>query len=1140
MKLSRLLALVLPAFALTAFAQEPPVTPPTPPVQPKIITKEHTIFVPFEKLEEVFEGQEQGVFLPYREFLEMWNKVNLPEKLKKTEPPVDGVVAGASYVGKVDGDLAEIKAKVNFEALKDGWSQIPLGTGLALAEAKTTALLNATDAGQMIIFPKKGSYTLDATVFGKITRDKGHATLPLNLPRTAVSQFELTIPEKGLEFTIAPASAFTATENEGGTKLSVYFGASQQTVIMWSKKGGETALPALLFADAQTDVRVSAGALRTDVTVNYRILRAGVSTFQFEVPQGAQVLAVDGQGIKEWKPLPDEKGQAAKNQTIEVTLHTAAKDNYSLKLTLESALGALPQKPPLPLVSALKVERQSGSVTVNADAELVVEPGDLQGLTQQGVALMKDGKSQPGLVGSYRYLRLPYSGVLNVTEAKPQIEVASHTLLTIGMETLTLNAGFVYTVKKAGIFGVQIELPPGYANEEAIGQMVDSSTVAVVGAKRVISVKFKSRQIGSIQFWVNADSPRKSADETVPAPVFNPLAVERHDAKLGLAIHVSLKANTTDKGEMREEDIRNLDGTGIKNATQTPLTLGFRYRSQAGAAVKPARLQFELRKSRVSAEVLTLVEVRETLTKHSWIVNHTVEFAGVNEFSIEVPKAIADDLQIEGANIKERIKVEGFNANAAPTGRVIWRVVLQDKVLGTHTLTFSHDEARTEQKPGAGMPVALHEVKALNVFRETGQVAVLKDGNLEFAKTDAQGLETIDPKELNAVLQRDGIFLAYKYSQHPATLSLSVSKNFYLDVPQAIVTYAVLTSVIAEDGAETTEVIYWVKNNSQQFFSIALPSRGGKQARLLSDAFVNGEPQQPSKRPDKNEVLIRLPARQANNAEFPVRFVYEVPSAKPGEKLGWRGTFNLEPPQLAGVKVLQTRWTLFLPASQRYVDFGGAMREDAGAFGWELFARKLRMFVPQVGPPAPAVGGARHAEPQALPTPKSAGFDTQLRREGVSVELRRMDAPAVVKVSHRSKTYAFVFEAMAGLLGFAGAIALLRRGRGEKWAYFLFVGLGALVVSGAVLPRSAGPWQMFAGGVFAGVGIWIVCGIMAAMRAWAERAEQRKLQAEARAVAEAERRAAIFQANAARAAAAHPHAEPPKPGEPPTQTGGQP
>jgi len=32
------------------------------------------------------------------------------------------------------------------------------------------------------------------------------------LPKTAVSQFELTIPEKGLEFTISPAAAYSAIQ----------------------------------------------------------------------------------------------------------------------------------------------------------------------------------------------------------------------------------------------------------------------------------------------------------------------------------------------------------------------------------------------------------------------------------------------------------------------------------------------------------------------------------------------------------------------------------------------------------------------------------------------------------------------------------------------------------------------------------------------------------------------------------------------------------------------------------------------------------------------------------------------------------------------------------------------------------------
>ena len=116
---------------------------------------------------------------------------------------------------------------------------------------------------------------------------------------------------------------------------------------------------------------------------------------------------------------------------------------------------------------------------------------------------------------------------------------------------------------------------------------------------------------------------------------------------------------------------------------------------------------------------------------------------------------------------------------------------------------------------------------------------MIKDGNLEFTKTDAKGLELIDPKELHGALQRDGIFLAYKYSAHPIALTLDVSKNLYLDVPPAVVSYAVLTSVIAEDEAETTEVIYWVRNNAQQFFSIQLPTKAGK-AREAAQRRVCG------------------------------------------------------------------------------------------------------------------------------------------------------------------------------------------------------------------------------------------------------------------------------------------------------------
>ena len=172
------------------------------------MTREQTIYVPFEKLEDVFGKEERGVFLPYREFLEMWNRLNLPEKLKNSEPPVEGVLAAANYAG----------------------------------------------AATRCSFPPRAATKSRQWSSGRIARATGRSTLRLKLPRTSVSQFKMTIPEKGLDFASTPAAAFSAVENaDGSTRLIVYFGASQEVNISRTKKTGETALAALLFADVPTE-----------------------------------------------------------------------------------------------------------------------------------------------------------------------------------------------------------------------------------------------------------------------------------------------------------------------------------------------------------------------------------------------------------------------------------------------------------------------------------------------------------------------------------------------------------------------------------------------------------------------------------------------------------------------------------------------------------------------------------------------------------------------------------------------------------------------------------------------------------------------------------------------------------------------
>lgn len=1085
MKLPPLLAVLL-SLSLPALAQVPAATPPglavaKPTPTPTPVTEERTVYVPFEKLEEVFEDKGRGVFLPYREFIELWNKLSLPDAAKEKEPPVEGVLAAARYTGTIEDDVAVISATLDLEALKEGWSLLKIGApGLNIAEAKSTASLRFEDGAYEVVFPAKGKYSLEMTLYGKIARDAGRNTLRLPLPRTAASQLELIVPGHGLDFTIAPGSAYTTVEQpDGSTKLAVYFGAAEEITIAWQARAGETALTPLLFAETSAEVKATPGALRTSVSIDYRILRSPVSAFEIVVPADQQVLSVDGEGLRDWTLEPGDG-----TQRVLVNLRTPAREKYTLRLTMEKALPSFPATEPIPLIAVAGVERQSGTITLAADDELVADVQKLDGLTQQSATPDKGGVKT---LGRYRYLRLPYAGALALAQAEPVVEVSSETLASVEPELVKLRARLDYDVKKSGIFATRIALPPGFERAEATGDKVESSSLE----QGVLEVRFSERRTGSFTFEITAEAPRAATDAPLTVPVLAPEKAQRHEGKVGVAVHVSLKANTTELGGMRAEDISTLRlGNQQVQPNQqavipgvpdnTPLTLGFRYRG----AVEPAIVAFETRKPRVSVEVLTLLEVREALVKHTWHLKYNVEYAGIDALTVAVPAAIADDIHIEGVNIKERTREEEKDADGKATGRVLWHVALQDKKLGFYKLDLTHEAPQSQLQQGAASSVAMHEIEMPGVFRETGQVAVMKDGNLEFTDTESKGLEQIDPRELDPLLQQPGVLLSYKYATHPVALTLQVAKNLYLEVPTAIATYAVLSSVIAEDQAQTTEVVYFVRNNSQQFFSVALPEGG----RMLSDAFVNGEAQQPSRRPDRNEMLIRLPAREsAASPDITVRFVYELPAKEPGSTLWPRGTIRVEPPKLIETTILQTQWTLYLPSGFRYVKFGGAMQEKKQSWGWDTFRFISDVFVPRIGPREPRVRPDAWNAPPKLPQQASAGFDFQLPREGTKVELRRVDEPAEVTVHYRSKTYANVVEAICFFAALALGVLLIRASRLVKFLYVMIVGAGALIIAGAVAPRASGMWTAVYLGVLFAIGVWVLAALFATFRRARER-----------------------------------------------------
>ncbi len=1072
----RHIILLLVSFSLlgSLIAQQPAPTPPAPDETGKPQTvreRERTIFVPFDELEQVFKDGGKGVFLPYKEFLELWNELTLKRKADEVKPPQDGVVSKAEYTGHVDGETLVIDAKITVESFKAGWLTVPLakdGAVPGIAEADTgKAVLQAKPDGYDVILPDKGIYELKLKIYAPIKKLAGKQSVKLVLPRAAVSRFTATVPGAGFEFDVTPAAAFTSRASGADTELSFFFGSGTKFDVTWSKPETATQLTPLVLASTGLTAEVRGGSLATNAKIDVRILRAPLSSFSFLIPAGQTVQGVTGTDVKDWK-----LDAAGDKQKLTITPNEPVKNLWSVNITLESALPKLPAEISVPEIIVEGATQDRGEISISAEQHLDVTPKSVEGLVQQTQSVVPgNGLSA---VGGYRFLKHPAKLSLSIAEAKPQVDVDSLSVLTIKRDSNRIEATFSYDIRRVGIFEARIVLPAGWNAWEAVGLQPNQWALEKSGAVETLVVKFPKQTVGAARFSIVAYQQRANATENAVVPVFSPQGVVRYDAKIGVGVPFTLEVNTKTNGDLRLDDVNSIGSTlqlggsntycaainivagmkqnpngGVVAPADTELTLAFRHR---GEVKTPATLAFKARDPQVNVEVLTLIEAKEQSLRHSWTLSFNVAYAATDKFILAVPKSVAGDIRFADPNVKEIHKdfkadaklIESL-ANAADY--VLWEVVLRNERMGAFQLALS-----VEKPLAAGKEAKLEllQVHVPGVFQENGQVAVVKDDSLEIRDSKAESLEDIDPKELRPALARPGVFLAYKYKSQPLKLTLDVAKNAYLEVPQAIVTQSLLTTAVSTDKAQTTEAVYWVKNNAKQFLTVQLP----KGAKLLSDIFVNGSTQQPMHREGSDELLIRLPTGgSVKRSSFPVRFVYEIPSPKAGEKLGWWGGFKIEPPVLSGILVLEAHHQLYLPEDYLYTKFNGPMTQSIDDVGWSRIRGMTRLkhiadrFIPAFGPQLDAPTEAWHPI-TGLPDQQRASLDFQVPRQGQSVKFHRLGAPAAIDVGFRSNKVSYFYQGIAFILVVLAGLRRWDRPLSGKVTWLTVVGLLAVVSTG--------------------------------------------------------------------------------------------
>lgn len=1032
--------LVLALVAAFAFPQDPE------PKQPEL----HKIYVPYKKLEELLGTDKERVMVPYKEFLELW-KLKYGRKPGTEKPPVPFTVESASYEGRVKEGIAQFKVAIEIEVFEETWQRIPLDfRGVAFEEVLVDGepgVIAPTKRGYELILRGKGRHKVDARFVAGIAKGKEYATTTFHLPSVPLHKLTFRVPGKGTEIKIEPARAHT-TVNEGDeTVVLAFLGPQQSVKLTWRYQPEEADTePPLIFATTYLDVTVQERVLTGVVQFNLDILRTPATEFVIAVPQEIQVLEVVGSQIKTWG-FPDE----ARRQ-LRVVLHKPFSGRYSLRVGFEGP-AEVPGMLAAPVFKVEAASRERGFIRIRSAEGVGLRPISLENVFQADLnTLPKQIRGGTNALG-FRFPALPYALSLRTERIAPLVSLRTVARVIADRHTVKLDTRLYFTVERAGIFSLRMEVPKGIVlTQIGDSKLVDSSRESEEDGKRILTIALRGRRIGKFLLPIQGIAKLDLKAGALSVPFIKVAGVDREQGTLGVFLHQSLKATATTEGVVPVEPAQHRKADNFRS--EHPLAFAWRWR---GAKAK-IDFKVELRKPKVTCDVRYTLQATESRVDVRADLVYTVQYTGVEQFRFRIPKKLVDKIKkVDANNLREAPHAddppEEGEEDKEPT--VTYTVSLQSPALGQVTITVEYADVFPEPlKVNQSRPTLIPAILPVGVERSKTHVAIRKSPAIKVEAGTAD-YEQIDTSELPPALRSDDVFLALRRYDEPAPFLLGTTKHEYQPVADVVIRHVHLKTVIKDDSTATTNAFFEILNNDRQFLAVKLP----KHSKVL-ELRVENQPKKP-RIGSGGALLIPLATGLKKNATFQVSLAY-VHSIETDS--GLVSETKLVGPVLpeyedapAPFQALLT-WSVYYPGGWRITGFSGNVEPvgDAAERGsW------LRRAIDGLGRTfKPARRKTRKQDSIKMPLAYFKDITPMPVGERVHTVFLNGIGDGTLVIAHTSMGVQVVFVLVGIALGIALVAVLAKR-------FKPLLGGGAVAFLALLLLAMAGPgWVPFLNGLF--------------------------------------------------------------------------
>ncbi len=1035
------------AFGSLSSAQGSETISPQKATPPATYT-EQKVYVPYERLKEVLKKKEKGVFIPYSDFVKLWEEATRkpPEKLLPP-PPIDAAIINAEYRGAVHGDMAEFHAELKISALKEKWGKLLLNfKDIAITSVfldGKTPLLKPVPQGLELVLPEKGSYALKINFSTRVQTIPGKKFVNFQLPSAPLTKIHMNIPGKDLDVKIQPMLSKKSAVIGGSTEFTAFLAPKGKVNISWLAKSMEVkAAKSLVFAKLFSELHIKESVNTFNTRIDFSIMQAKTDTFRIKIPEPLSLVRVDGKNIRDWEMGDDG--------VLTVNLYEKIDGHYLLSVMTEEYRDLEEKTFNFPQFEVVDAKREEGIIAIKIDPSLRVQVKRRDKVTQIDPGEIKGKTSLHNLVSAFKYFRRPYLVRLVVSKIQPRISAHQNILIAFTETMIDYYSQVHFTVKDAGVFEFKFLLPDDFrVAEVGTENTVDSFSVSRENGRNILKVILKNKAYGNYSLPVHLEADKEDKNLSLGIPKLVCMGVEKEDGIIALSLRKNLKLSTEDIRSMRPISLEELGTLGIRKQDENNvLAAGYGYSTTDYSCT----LNIEKRKTKIVASVERNIDLEEAVIKLKDVIHYTILYASVSQFRVELPTPIGKDAVITGDNIKEK----RFIADEKE-GKGVWVIELHAPRLNRYTLSVNLEKKLPEVNIGEKRGITVTPIRVLDVFNESGYISVSKSPDLQVeAKED--NLEPIDLKELPSTMERSQSVLAFKYLTHPYALTLESTKHEFEKVLDAIVNEAHFDIVISREGIAKTEGVLRIQNTNRQSLEILMPEGHGK----IYSVFISGNKASISRGSSERNKIIMLGRNTKPGREFTLRILYE---SKVGRDFGILGGFRVESPEIMDIPTSKITWRLYLPDRYSYIYMKGSMDPQSRSF-FTLKTVNSSIRSQKVYRQS-RIAVNKKKIPQQEDEKALYGLDMDLVREGRLYTLSKLDKDAFVNIYYIEKDILFKVSLFLVALVTLTFTYIPHRKKLDKITFITVSGIAAFLVRISV-PQG---FKYFASLLLVGIGL---------------------------------------------------------------------